>query len=353
MLGDLHLAPPPSGPRPTGRRVAPASEITRAAGDSIPLPCPLFAYDLPWHLLTPTQGARLAHDLAEAQVFTSVLSQDIEGVPPTAHHMCPYRPERYGVTLDDLAAASIVDLRLTSEVGDGSVYTIEQLRRWDKRADSLPDSTVITGSRWPPDVAAPDRLRRKIDQLRVLAPQAAVFVAISPFHLQSDLANVLVAKPDGVILRFDLDPTSLSTGYLIAMQTAACRTMIDQSDAANTTMWVAAPTMTALDLVKLLALGAAAVSIDYLVLHHWHEVIDTHSSDQHAAEYSFSQTAAATDETTVARKNPIAPVVEDLLGEALTFVHGLGAAHYSQLRREMLATVDENLAAKTGALLIR
>src|SRR5690606_30992325 len=129
--------------------------------------------------------------------------------------ICPYRPERYGVTIEDLLHASFVDLRLTSEVGDGSVYTMDQLPRWDHRADSLPDATVITGARWPADVADSSKLDGKIAQLRTLAPQAAIFVAISPFHLKTDLPHLIAARPDGVVLRFDLDPSSPSAGNII------------------------------------------------------------------------------------------------------------------------------------------
>lgn len=350
LLGDLHLAPPPTGPRSTSDRVVQASEVRRAHGPPIPLRCPLFAYDLPWHLLPPATAAGLARELTESSVVTSLLDLDVASDRPSDLVMCPYRPERYGVTIDDLSQASFVDLRLNSEVGDGSVYTMDQLRRWDHRADSLHDSTVITGARWPADVAAPAKLANKLAQLRALAPQAAIFVAVSPFHLAHDLPHLLAARPDGIVLRFDLDPSSPSVGNLIAMQTAACRQMIDASDSPDTALWVSAPTTSPLDLVKLLALGASAVSVDYLVLHNWPQS-SPESADPHArfANQGSSGYASAGQVSTATL---ISPIINALLNEALTYVHGLGVAHYSQLRPRLLASIDASLAQRTGALLV-
>ncbi|QDS87533.1 hypothetical protein EC9_17120 [Rosistilla ulvae] len=352
LLGDLHLAPPPTGPRSTSDREVPASEVRRAHGPAIPLRCPLFAYDLPWALLPPTTCALLARELTESAVVTSLLDLDVDEDRPADLVMCPYRPERYGVTIDDLSRAAFVDLRLNSEVGDGSVYTMDQLRRWDHRADSLPDSTVITGSRWPADVASPDKLGRKIEQLRALAPQAAIFVAISPFHLQQDLPNLLAARPDGIVLRFDLDPTSPSVGNLIAAQTAACRRMIDASEAAGIALWVSAPTTSPLDLVKLLALGASAVSIDYLVLHNWPAADPAPAAGAPHASYAHASALGHPSAGTATATRMISPIIDTLLNEALTYVHGLGVAHYSQLRPHMLACIDPTLAKRTGAMLV-
>ncbi len=40
--------------------------------------------------------------------------------------------------------------------------------------------------------------------------------------------------------------------------------------------------------------------------------------------------------------------IQELLGDALTYVHGLGIAHYSQLQPQMLVTINRALGQATG-----
>lgn len=365
LLDDLHLAPPAAAPRSGEQRATPPSDIARAHGNALPMPVPLFAYDLPWHTLSTDQGAEIARHLTESLVVTGLLDLDVGGQRPEGRVMCPYRPDRFGVQIHDLADAMIVDLRLTTEIGSSSAYTMDQVRRWDRRAGSLPANSLITGMRWPADVADGAALRRKVSQLRTLAPDAAIFATISPFHLDADMPQIIDAELDGMILRFDVDPRSPSAGKVIASLTATARRHLDAGGRSDMAMWVKLPSRSPLDAVKLLALGATAVSIDHLVADHWPSTVEQPEEEEEPDDpepepsrgtFSLSLPPAPTrpappdpKESETPQPDEIATSIGQMLDEALTFVHGLGVGHYSLLDPSMLATLDKELAAMTGA----
>ena len=360
LLGALHLAPPAIGPRSGEQRATPPSEIHRRIGDALPMPVPLFAYDLPWHKLPTELCAEVSRNLTEALVITGLLDLDVGGDRPRSRVMCPYRPDRFGVQQIDVSGAMIVDMRLTTQVGWASAYTMEQLCRWDQRAASLPEETVITAMRWPADVASADSLNLKVDQLRTLAPDAAIFGSISPYHLDGDIPPMIAAGLDGLILRFDVDPLSPSAGRIVASLTATARRHLDTSGNSGMGLWVVVPTRSPLDVVKLLALGATAVSVDHLVADHWPDLHkESDREEEPAAEPeprgTFSLGLPPAPAKPIAEPEPsalhenIEHSIRQMLSEALTFVHGLGVAHYTQLNPTLLATLDRDLAKMTGA----
>ncbi len=183
--------------------------------------------------------------------------------PTYLPRIVPYRPERYGLSPRDFDNATIIDVRLmmTRDVSGRFAYSPEQIARWE----ATPDDAPLAGGGWvpaatfPPDVESLEQLGSKFDQLRRLAPGAAIFASMGPYRLEDELPGIVMAKPDGLILR--LDEVFLE-GLQLAALTHRARSLMDQSDAKELPLWIVPGDITPDDAAKLIALGAEGIGID-------------------------------------------------------------------------------------------
>ena len=252
---------------------------------------PLFCYDPRWCELPTGQADKLAMAVSRHDILVSALQSDLSGpeTEPQFHlphqadedsvdeqsddddepnppkyfpRIVPYRPERYGVSPTDFDNATIIDVRLMMprDTSGRFAYSPEQIARWESKPANEPISdSWVPAATFPPDVESFEHLSSKLNQLRQLAPSAAVFTSIGPFRLAEEIPKVVGAAPDGLIVRFDqvaLEPLQL------AALTRRARQLMNAASGNKIPMWIVPGPITPDDAVKLVALGANAIGID-------------------------------------------------------------------------------------------
>ena len=284
-LEKICFLPPPMDTPWVG---APAEDrsirVKRADGKTVALNLPLFWYDPPWSEVEITSADAIAGAVARLGVLVSALRSDLASaaeepelhgvssgeaismqvqVPESLPRIIPYRPERYGLSDRDFDGAAVIDVRLAMRRNSSGrfAYTPMEIGRWEATQVESP----LAGGGWvpaasfPPDVEGLGKLEGKLEQLRLLAGDAAVFVSMDPHRLNEELPAVLRSKPDGVIVR--LNALELS-GLELAHCVKQTRAMMDQQKCEHLPLWVVPGAISAADAAKLTALGANAVAID-------------------------------------------------------------------------------------------
>ncbi len=84
-------------------------EFPRAA---VPIRWPFFWHDAPWHRVDVENASRAASQATDAGIFVAGLSCEVGTSVLHQQGICPYRPDRYGLCVDDIAHRSVIDLRL-------------------------------------------------------------------------------------------------------------------------------------------------------------------------------------------------------------------------------------------------
>ncbi len=275
-----HTGTPWTGPPQEQSRY----EIKRAAGPAVQINLPLFWNDPYWYRTDVQTADLLATAVAKEGILVSALKRDLTAVdesgmlfesqqeagmkidPADANlpRVVPYRPERYGLSVDDFDGARVIDVRLRV-CGDWSgrfAYSAGQMDRWEGDPDSDPPAggSWAPAATFPPDVTSLEHLASKLNQLHRLSPGAAIFVSITPHRLDSEIPKLLAAKPDGIIL--DLDELPLS-GIELAQITRHARRVLSASGAIGFPLWIIPGPITPDDAVKLVVLGASGIAIDH------------------------------------------------------------------------------------------
>jgi hypothetical protein len=222
--------------------------------------------------------------------------------------MTPYRVERYGLSADDFDQTRLIDVRLSPsrDTSGRLAYSPLQMERWERPSkDSvIAGGGYVVAGAFPFDVASAKQFPNKVEQLRRLAPAAAVMLSIRPFRLAEELAIAAGASPDGVILRMD-DPEfePLELAGLVRR----ARDLLSNKHGCDLPLWVVPGEISPRDAAKLIALGADAVAIDA-----WCEpVVDEAVEALQATSY----------QSTVRRE--IAAIVTDLLWPKLDLALGI------------------------------
>ncbi|OYP32161.1 hypothetical protein [Rhodopirellula sp. MGV] len=282
----LHLLPPKCTEVWTSSHLASPKRVIRRVDDTnVSIALPLFWYDPPWIDLPPIIAARLAASVANMDVTVSALHRDltddddqtgelfqpIEGDDPlTASapprylpRMTPYRIERYGFVSQDFDHAQVIDVRLSpSRDSSGRfAYSPGQMQRWERSPADSPISGggYVAASTFPADIITVEQAKTKLEQLRRLAPTAAVFISITSYRLEEELSAAIAAHPDGLILR--LDETEFE-GLQLAGIVSGTREFLRRKKLSHLPLWVVPGEITVDDVSKLIALGASAVAID-------------------------------------------------------------------------------------------
>ncbi len=288
-LDKICFLPPPidtpwTGPPPDPSGIA----IGRRSGGHARIALPLFWFDPAWDYVSTRTADQIAVSVSDLGVVVSALNSDVADSnqlsefcggqaadPPSADseqstpdnamrlRMLPYRAERYGFQPRDLAGPRIIDVRLSiARDPQGHFgYSPDRIARWE----GTPADEPLAGGGWVPaasflpDVPSLAKLDAKFEQLRRLAPQAAVFASFGVHRFRDELPAILANQPDGLILR--LDDVQLS-GMQLAHVTVLARQMISDSPIPETPLWIVPGPITPDDAAKLLALGASAIAID-------------------------------------------------------------------------------------------
>lgn len=284
-LANLHLLPPqPSAVWTTSPMHSAARSVPRRNNGPVKVEVPLFWYEPPWIQLPVEVAARLAASVANLDVVVSALHRDLaeddepaelfapietedDGAQEVSQRflprMTPYRSERYGFSTQDFDETLIVDVRLSPTADDSGrlAYSPEQMKRWERTPEEAPISGggyVATGT-FPTDVASLKQSRIKLDQIRQLAPSAAVLVSIGCYALEQEVSAALVSRPDGLIVRANQPEIE---GIQLAAIVSRARKLMDEKGRADAPLWIVPGEVTAKDAAKLIALGASAVAID-------------------------------------------------------------------------------------------
>lgn len=298
-LEPLCFLPPPTGAPPVSRpQEQRYFEIKRAIGTAVPIEMPLFWHEPAWCRTDPATADVIATAVASEQILVSALTTDLatddEPVTLLQYHaedskysnsdlslprMVPYRPERYGLNVSDFDDARIIDVRLNvhRDRSGRFAYSVDQMHRWEAEPD---DKRPERGNWTPaatflPDVSSIDHIGAKLNQLRALAPAAAIFVSIAPHRMESEIPKVLAAKPDGMILNLDELPL---TGMELGQLTRRARELLVNCGAAGFPLWLVPGAITPDDAVKLIVLGASGIAIDHWcrnLLEHAQETIES------------------------------------------------------------------------------
>ncbi|MCO8121570.1 hypothetical protein NHH03_07470 [Stieleria sp. TO1_6] len=279
-LSSLHLLPPPTRSVWSANPLFPAAKwIPRPDKYAVPVELPLFWYDPPWIDLQPELADHLAWGVANLDVVVSALQRDLsddgqestlfsplekEDQPDTyLPRMLPYRVERYGLTPRDFDHTRIIDVRLSAypDATGRLAYSPQQLQRWERPSQgaAIAGGGYVAAAAFPTDVVSLRQMQVKLDQLRELAPRAAVLISLGPYRLEEEIAAALVAKPDGLILRMD---QSELEGLQLAGLVRRARELMIQHEAGEKPLWIVPGPVSTRDIAKLIALGATAVAID-------------------------------------------------------------------------------------------
>ena len=334
-------------------------QIERPNGDPVSLKLPLFWYDPPWSEVEIDSADSIAAAVARLGVLVSALRSDLACADddPELHgassgeaigmqveatedlpRIIPYRPERYGLSDRDFDGPAVVDVRLAMRRNPTGrfAYTPEEIGRWEAtHAESpLAGGGWVPAASFPPDVEGLEKLKGKLNQLRLLAGDAAVFVSMAPYRLNEELPAVLSSQPDGVILRLnELDLSALELAHCVKQT----RAMMDDQQCEHLPLWVVPGEVSAADVAKLIALGANAVAIDS-----WCEELVTEIKDaqQNAGSTSgYSSLSAPKTQEWV-------DWVEDELFRHIERFDGLMHAMVYQPPEDRLATLSAEWASK-------
>lgn len=256
---------------------ATTSAIARRGGEAVAIELPLFWYAPDWYRVPPELAAALAWAVGQLGVTVSALRSELAGpgteprlqqesLPSTDRpmvRMVPYRPERYGFGVRDFDDAGVIDVRLAlaRDAFGRFAFPPAQIQRWEATPaeDPLAGGGWLPSATFPPDVVSLDHLQTKLDQLRSLAPTAAVFVSIAPVRLDDELPRILAAQPDGLILRLDQFHVE---GLSLASLTRRARRLLVRLGAGELPLWIVPGPLAPTDAVKLIELGASAIAID-------------------------------------------------------------------------------------------
>lgn len=284
-LGPLCLLPPATDTPWRGLpNQSTVSRIARQDQSDVLLDLPLFWYSPGWYRFSTEVASEVAASVARQGITVSALRSEITAPQhPSAFHdspddaaskgtkalprIVPYRPERYGLDATDFDSATIVDLRLTlaRDQSGRFAFPAKQVARWE----SATGKTSISGGGWvdstsfPPDVIDFQHLEGKLNQLRQLSPDAALFVSLNPVDLDHELPRVLAANPDGIILRLDRFAMG---GLSLATLIRKTRQRMTQDHSESIPLWIVPGTISPDDGVKMIALGASAVAVDHWCL---------------------------------------------------------------------------------------
>ncbi|OUW77932.1 MAG: hypothetical protein CBD74_11785 [Saprospirales bacterium TMED214] len=283
-------------------------QVQRSDGRTVALKLPLFWYDPPWSEIEITSADAIAGAVARLGVLVSALRSDLASTdeetelhgassgeaisiqvqaPESLPRIIPYRPERYGLSDRDFDGAGVVDVRLAMRRNPTGrfAYTPTEIGRWEATQVESP----LAGGGWvpaasfPPDVHGLGKLEGKLEQLRLLAGDAAVFVSMDPHRLNEELPAVLRSQPDGVIVR--LNALELS-GLELAHCVKQTRAIMDEQQCEHLPLWVVPGAISAADAAKLIALGANAVAIDSWCQELINEVRDAQQNATSTSGYS-------------------------------------------------------------------
>lgn len=355
MFEFLRLAHPPLGPQPIrAARLSMRVPLT----DRIGLPLPILAYDLPWSEVVSERAAMVADALDELGIAVAALrcelgnhsTEPAAGASPQSsaytlsNRFCPYRPERYGLRVEDLTTAKIIDVRLVAgRDSEGRFdYSPAQMRRWDLRAGRRPDTAdafdaPMPAMLWPPDVRALDRLPDKIAELRQLAPTAAISISLGTDALESGLPRVLQSGAEILAIRAD-DWPQADTAQLAA-RIAHTRQWLDANEGKKVRMIVVPPPSAgAMDCVKVLALGADMVAVDG-----WCDAI----MQQHPKVVTEDWAAATLGVSTRPAPAPVpdvdTAVLRSHIDRMAALIESTGVAHVSELGPQHLVSTGPTI----------
>lgn len=272
MLESIELISAPFGPTEL-RPSAPRLRVPLSAHSAFPTP--LIAYDLPWHLLPAAISRQLADELDAIGISVGGLRSEFrrtdtqeDSVHTTLPlSICPYRPDRFGLLIDDLQRAKMIDIRLhpTRDADGLPHYRSSLLRSWDLRSAQLADrAEEIYGGmqaiHWPPDVDSISSLSCKVTQLRLIAPQASICISLDAYHAPQVIQQIVAADPDTVGIYAASWPVEhidslidLIVGISDFLRSGTRRRFL---------LVVPPPQINTIDCMKLLALGSDIIAID-------------------------------------------------------------------------------------------
>lgn len=367
MLESLCLMPPKIGQVRRGISPAPADMlVSRRVGPPILFPLPLFWDSPPWHTWQPMVAEAIFLAMQSRGLLVSALESELgrkgdvetshrDAVPKTGSRngsvagrdpsdselgiprMLPYRNERYGLAHVDFDHAMAVDIQLSPRRDRSGrlAYSALQLGRWE----ATPADQPLSGGGWipamtlPPDVAELDRLSGKVAQLRVLAPDAAIVLSVTPEWIDEHLADLIAAGPDAILIRLgQIRMAGIAFAQFIR------RLLIRVETIQKIPIWLAPPKslskkpLSVSDSIKTIALGASAIAVDS-----WLEGV-IEEFDEIAAPSSF-----AADPMRV-----VTAAVEEILGRRfdpdLEHFTGLLSTLVHEQPHDLLGTFDPEIA---------
>ncbi|WP_153555290.1 hypothetical protein [Roseimaritima sediminicola] len=338
LLDEIGLLPPPlATPWEDGAESA-EEEAVPERWAAAP---PLFWYDPPWHFVPAPTARQIASTVDAVGIPTAALGcelgeEDIGDVM-LRHSIAAVRPDRYGLAIGDLNAAAVVDLRLarSRDAHGRFAYGRSQLQRWlaeptgeDETLD-LPDSVPAPG--WPPELTSLGELAGKFRQYRAFQRRVRCAVSITPYRIFDELAAVLEAKPDIVILR--MDDSDEFSGIRLASVIAAALDVIRTHHRA-TRLWVVPPCEpTPDDCVKMLALGVEAVAVDW-----WCQPL---------INAAIQQGGTLTDAPAQLREH-VLDILSERMERMVGLIHSCGASGPAELRPSHLYSPSTTIARRLG-----
>jgi hypothetical protein len=277
-LADLRLVPTPMDrfrrlPAQTKlqvpiRGLAPAQQRSGATGSVETIPLPFFWYNPPWHQATLERSRFVADLVGERGVIIAALQSELsqnggglDGItwPRLAVHRC----DRAGWNLADAQSATVIELRLgmDRDAAGAYAYSAAQMERWNSGETPPKQSRIqsLAPLLFPPEWTNLSQLGAKVSQLRSLG-DAAIYVSCDEASIDDVLPAAIAGGSDGVILRCQHDPVSALRRVAIIAGGNSQPVAPDR----HLRIWLVSGKLEPEDAVKCFALGASAISLDWM-----------------------------------------------------------------------------------------
>jgi hypothetical protein len=160
-------------------------------------PTPWFLDRPPWDRIDSSLVAQTLEAAHRAGIVPTVVARQTNATLPSPR-ICPYTPERFGLSLTDVVDATAIDIQLHA---CGLEHPIESVRGWMEQPKRAPEQSSLATIPWPADVPSLALLGTKVQSIRALAPSSAVMASIDVAMMAEAMGPLAASGVDAILIR--------------------------------------------------------------------------------------------------------------------------------------------------------
>ncbi|MEM6981012.1 MAG: hypothetical protein AAF539_15230 [Planctomycetota bacterium] len=220
----------------------------------------------PWTSWPTDLAAAVARQLDRRGIGFEALRVELGDWQPeqsTTHRITPYRHDRYGLSDNDFDDTRLIQWQLStrSELETQWWYDRDRLMRYEQADAPEPANLVLPSMAFAPDVADPNAIGKKLEQLKQLS-QSSVGITVDDDDFNSYQPIITQCGADVITW---VRPNGIETADAFLHALMRFRKSIQTCDAKARPLWFVDtryPNLAIIDVIKLVSLGATAVAID-------------------------------------------------------------------------------------------